>query len=367
MPDTRPGIAFNEEGLCAACVNYEKRKTIDWDERWKELKKLCDKYRGYNGNSYDCAIAVSGGKDSHTQVYIMKDLMKMNPLLLTVGNFSWTETGRKNIANLSETFGCDIVSLSPNRQASKIMAKKALIKLGSPMWYADAAIYAFPYRMTIKMGLKLLIYGENVSYEYGGYQKEETYSAMKQFENDVVKPIDFSEWLGDGVSMKDLECARFPSYEEMKKAELEPVYMSYFMPWNSHRNYEIAKRFGFHHLGHEWKREGAIEQYNQIDSAGYLISQWFKYPKFGHASATEMASRWIRAGTITRKEGIDLVKEYDRHLDQHILDDFLDFIGMSHREFWEIADKWYNRGLFEKDRFGTWKQKNPIWRTIENS
>ncbi len=27
MPDTRPGIRFNEQGICQACVNYEKKKT----------------------------------------------------------------------------------------------------------------------------------------------------------------------------------------------------------------------------------------------------------------------------------------------------------------------------------------------------
>jgi len=361
MPDTRPGITFNEKGICSACVNYGKKKVIDWDSRLEKLKNLCDKHRGCNDSSYDCAIAVSGGKDSHVQVYIMKELMKMNPLLLTVNNFSWTETGRKNMKNISEAFGCDIISLTPNLRASKIISKKALIKLGSPTWHIDAAIYAFPYRMAIKMGLKLLVYGENVSYEYGGAQKEETYSALKQFENDVVKPIDFSEWLGDGVSMEDLDCVKFPTYDEMKKAELDPIYMSYFIPWDSHLNYERAKKFGFHHLGHEWIREGTIEQYNQIDSPGYLINQWFKYPKFGHASATEMASRWIRAGRITRKEGIDLVKKYDHHLDQRILDDFLGFISMSHRDFWEVTDKWYNRELFKKDRFGEWRLKDPIW------
>ena len=65
MPDTRPGITFNEEGVCSACTHYEGRKNVDWDARWKEFEALCDKYRGCNGpGQYDCAIAVSGGKDS---------------------------------------------------------------------------------------------------------------------------------------------------------------------------------------------------------------------------------------------------------------------------------------------------------------
>ncbi len=357
MPNTRPGMVFNEDGVCAACVNYEKRKNIDWQDRWTQLEKLCDKYRGCNGDGYDCAIAVSGGKDSHFQVHVIKELLGMNPLLLSVGNFSWTETGRQNFDNISETFGCDILTLSLNRRANKIISAKALKNLGSPMWYVDAAIYAYPYRMALKMGLKLLIYGENVNYEYGGNQKEEVYSAKKQFENDVVKPVDFSMWLDDGIEKKDLHCIQNPTYKEIDEAGLDPIYLSYFVPWNSHQNYLVAKRLGFRHMQHEWSREGTLEQYNQIDSPGYLINQWFKYPKFAHASATEMASRWIRYGMITREEAIPLVKKYDKHLDQQVLDDFLSFINMSHREFWQIADIWYNPDLFQKNRFGIWEEQ----------
>lgn len=357
MPNTRPGIVFNEEGVCQACLNYEKKASIDWDARFAELEALCEKYRGCNGNSYDCAIAVSGGKDSHFQVYIMKELLGMNPLLLAVDNDSFTETGRINKANISEAFGCDIISLSLNRRVSKLMAKKALIQLGSPTWYADAAIYAYPYRMASKLGLKLLVYGENVNYEYGGNQREETYSAKRQRENDVVKPIDFSEWLDDEITLKDLYSVVQPTYDEAEAAGLDPIYLSYFVRWDSHYNYEVAKRYGFHHLGHEWQREGTIEQYNQIDSAGYLTNQWFKYPKFGHASVTEMASRWIRAGRMSREEAVKLVKEKDHMLDQIILDDFLGFIGMKHRDFWKIADKWYNKDLFDQDRHGVWTPK----------
>ena len=43
MSDTRPGISFNEEGVCSACQAYEARKTIDWDKRYKESEQLCDK------------------------------------------------------------------------------------------------------------------------------------------------------------------------------------------------------------------------------------------------------------------------------------------------------------------------------------
>lgn len=95
MPDTRPGITFNEEGVCSACQSYENRKKVNYKVRFEEFKALCDKYRGMNGpNGYDCMVAVSGGKDSHFQVYMMKEVLHMNPLLVSVeDNLPMTKAG----------------------------------------------------------------------------------------------------------------------------------------------------------------------------------------------------------------------------------------------------------------------------------
>ena len=97
----------------------------------------------------------------------------MNPLLVSVGNLDWTETGRNNLNNISETFGCDLLMLQPNRKLTKKMLVKAFERVGSPSWYLDYLIYAYPYRMAIKMGIKLLVYGEDVNYTYGGKDDEE--------------------------------------------------------------------------------------------------------------------------------------------------------------------------------------------------
>ena len=357
MPDTRPGIKFDEKEVCAGCRAYEKQKTTDWTQRMSEFEKLCNKYRKSNGDYYDCAIAVSGGKDSHFQVYYIKEVMKMNPVLLSCTPLDWTETGRNNLENLSDTFSCDIISFNPNRNIARKMQKKAFIELGSPGWYYDALIYAFPYRMTMQLGLKFLIYGEDTSYTYGGKYDKETPSAMLQPLNDVVKPV-WDKWLENGdIKESELNAAKQPTIEECQKHNLDPIYLSYFVPWDSDRNYQIAKRFGFRHLDHEYIREGTLENYNQIDSIGYLLSQYLKYPKYGHASATEMASRWIRAGLKTREEMIPFVKKLDKKLDQGIIDKFLEFTGMSIKEFWTIMDKWFNPELFEQDKNGLWHEK----------
>ena len=357
MPNTRPNIYFYKDGICAPCKNYDKQKEVDWDNRKKELEVLCDKYRGEYGNGHDCAIAVSGGKDSHFQVWYIKEVMGMNPILLSISNIEWTDTGRKNLLNISDAFNCDIITALPNINVARRMAKKAFIEIGSPTWYVDSLIYAYPYKMTMKLGLHLLVYGEDINYTCGGEFNEETPSAIMQASNDVVKP-EWNRWLKDGgVTEKELEFDRQPSLKECQNHKLNPIYLSYFTPWNSHVNYEFSRKMGFNDLQHEYRREGTFEQYDQIDSISYLLNPWLKYPKFAHAGATDYASKWIRYGLVTREEMIPIVEKHDGVLDQGIVNKFCEFVRMDVRKFWEIIDKWYNEEFFEKDIYGIWRPK----------
>ena len=361
MPDTRLGIALNGEGVCSACQSYERRKNINWNERWKQFEKICDKYRGMNGNGYDCAIAVSGGKDSHYQVYLMKEVMKMNPILFSVeDNFKMTEAGKHNIKNISEEFGCSIISLKPDIKTQKKLMRYTFEQYGKPTWYIDRLIYTYPLIMALKFNTPLLVYGENVSYEYGGTDYEETYSAKGQMNNGVASDIDFKELCSiDGIDLKALAMLEAPNTEDMEK--LDPVYISYFVEWNSFANYLFAKRRGFHDLQHEWDRSHHVENFDQIDSRAYLVHSWMKYPKFGHASATDYAARFVRYGLMTREEAVEAVRLHDGKLDSMCVRDFIEFLGYSESEFWNIVDRFYNTDLFKKNEFGEWVLKNPVW------
>ncbi len=368
MPDTRPHISFNEDGVCIACQNNERKKQVDWDARFGELKQLCDKYRRKNEGGYDCIIAVSGGKDSHYQVHVMKELMGMNPLLITVEDFfTMTEAGKHNIQNISEAFGCNIVSFKPNRRAAKIITRYMFEKYGRPLWYVDRLLYTVPLYFAAALNIPLLVYGENVSYEYGGIDDKETYSAREQVFNGVAPDIDLDELVEAGVPRDELVYLEAPSREMLER--LEPIYLSYFVEWNGIKNYEFAKRRGFKDLTHEWDRTNHIENFNQIDSYGYLLNAWMKYPKYGHAYATDYAARWVRYGLITRDEAVKLAEKKDHDVDPKIVEDFCNFTGMTIKDFYEAVDKLYNKDLFELNEWGQWRLKhefveerrNPKW------
>jgi N-acetyl sugar amidotransferase len=325
-----------------------ERKKIDWADRWKQLEILCDRYRQDDG-TYDCIITGSGGKDSHYQVHILKEKLGMHPLLLNIANYSYTKVGWENFLNWSEVFDCDVISLFIRRKLAKKATRLGFEQLGSPTLLWDRAVYAWPLNMAVKMGIPLVVYGENISYEYGGSQEESPY-AYDQINNEATRPIPES-WI---EHPHDTAFLVYPDTDS-----ITPIYLSYFVPWDGRYHAELMKRWGFKTLAHEWKRQGFVEDYDQVDSAGYLVHPLLKYPKYAHARATDVTSLWVRNGYIDKQTGLELIKQHDHVLDEKAVDDFCAFCGYTLRAFYAMFDTWYNPELFVKVK-GLWKSKEWI-------
>ena len=48
-PDTKPQLKFNDDGICEACLNSDKKDSVDWESRKKQLKEIAEKYRKSDG------------------------------------------------------------------------------------------------------------------------------------------------------------------------------------------------------------------------------------------------------------------------------------------------------------------------------
>lgn len=353
MPDTRPNSAPFVEGVCHGCLNYDKRQEVDWHARWEELEGLCNRYRRSDGR-YDCIVPVSGGKDSTYQVWTMKERLGMNPLLLCLTDiFTGTEAGAWNLENITTTFNCDLIrfGIAPNvfREATRI----GFEEFCHPLKFIEEAIYVLPIKYAVKLDIPLIVYGEWGAVEYGeAHAVDGDYSTDFKSKLDP-EAVDIKFWIDEcDFAYENLNCLELPTKEEMKS--LEPIWLGYYTNDWSYRNMEIAKRFGFRDLTNEWRIEGNIEQYDQIDSKAYIVHSWCKYPKFGFARATDIAVLWIREGRITREEAVKLVNERDGILDQITLEDFCETMNYSFREFWDLLEPHWNRDLFEQD--------GPLWR-----
>lgn len=362
----KPGIELNDEGLCQGCVHHKQRSEVDYDKRFEKLESLADKYRRNDGY-YDCLIPVSGGKDSHYQTWLMTEKLDMNPLLVAVSDpFTHTKAGEENLQNLSDSFDCDYVTINPSVSTVRKMMRIAFEEFGSPTWPIDRAIYSAPLQMAINWDIPFVIFGENTDWEYGGvlhdHQDTEPYSARNQIDNEVAKPVDFDLWYENGIADDELNLMQYPSEEEIEEVGLEPIYLSYFQPWDTYENFQLARRYGFRTISDEWDRDGYIEDYDQIDSVGYLMNVWMKYPKMGYHRTTDIVGYRRRSDhfDISIDEGIELIKEHDHQLDERVLDDFLDMTGYTDREFWEIVESHRNEDIFDESFDDSMTMPRPV-------
>ena len=175
QPDTRPGILFNEEGVCYACLYEKTKRSIDWNARHSELEEIARNAKEEakkRGNLYDCVIGVSGGKDSTFQAVYCKEKLGLNPLLVNCAPDEITEIGRKNIDNLNH-LGFDIISIKTNPNVAKALARKSFFERGNIVSASEYCLWASAYIIADKFNIPLVVQGENAALTLGAALKQE--------------------------------------------------------------------------------------------------------------------------------------------------------------------------------------------------
>jgi hypothetical protein len=93
------------------------------------------------------------------------------------------------------------------------------------------------------------------------------------------------------------------------------------------------------------------------------IHDLMKFIKFGYGRASDHASKDIRTGYMSRKEGIEMVRKYDSVVSSDLYY-WLDYVDMSEDEFWSIADSFRDPRVWWIED-GKWYKDN-IWGTSES-
>ena len=122
QPDTRPAIFFSEEGVCGACLWEDEKKIVDWESREAELREMVETIKANNTGPYDCAVGVSGGKDSTFQAIYARDVLGLKTLLVNCEPNGLSEIGRKNIENL-KCLGFDTIVVRPDPVMLNVLIK----------------------------------------------------------------------------------------------------------------------------------------------------------------------------------------------------------------------------------------------------
>lgn len=368
-------INLDENGVCDAC-NYaeKKKKTINWTDREKELKELCDKYRKSDG-SYDCIIPGSGGKDSFFTSHILKEKYGMHPLTVTWAPHIYTEWGWRNFQKWIHA-GHDNYLLTPNGRVHRLLTRLAteiLYHPFQPFFFGQKNIAP---RMAAELNIPLVFYGENEA-EYGN-PIADTNASQRDWE--YFSSEDQTKVMLSGVSVYDLKkyfgmtqndlAPYLPvSPEVMREKQVEVHYLGYYLKWHPQSCYYYAVEHGGFEASPE-RTSGTYSKYSSIDDKIDDFHYYTTGIKFGIGRATYDASQEIRSGDINREEGISLVKRFDLEYPNRFFDEIMNYLSLPPENF-TIASKMFERPIMDKlyfdrltDNFRSphlWYHENGEW------
>ncbi len=362
----KEAITFDEEGICSACRYSDiKDRIINWEQREKELAKLCDHYRSKTGQ-YDCIIPGSGGKDSSFTSHVLKYKYGMHPLTVTWAPHIYTDVGFSNFQKWIHS-GMDNVLFTPNGKIHRLLTKLAFENLCHPFQPFIVGQRQIGPKFSALYEIPLVFYGENQA-EYANSIEENNIPTMnpKFFGGD----LDFSKIFLGGVSVEalfkeysltphDLQPYLPVERERLEKAETEVRYLGYYLKWDPQECFYYASE----HTGfqpNDERTEGSYSKYSSIDDRVDPFHYYTTLIKFGIGRATYDSSQEIRNKKITREEGVALVKKYDTEFPKKYFKEVLTYMNITEARFWEVIDNARSPHLWRLEN-QEWKLQHAVW------
>ena len=364
QPDTRPGIFFDNEGVCGACIWEHEKKILDWKERELELNKIIENAKSKR-SLYDCAIGVSGGKDSTFQALTARDRFGLKCLLVNYQPENITTVGERNIENL-KNLGFDVVTIRPNPQIMKKLIRYDFFKNLNPVKPTEFSLFSSTYIIAEKFHIPLIIQGENpglilgtrltgVGTDSNALKANELHTLSSGWE--VYTEV-------EGVNKDDLFWFHYDR-KKLEEMDISGIWLNYFIKeYSQKHNTEFSKKHGF--VGREKDFDpnsiGTYNPYFALDSDLAQLNQLLKFVKFGFGQCMDHVCYDIRDGEMTRKEAIEMVFKYDGKCSEKYIKKFCDYINITIEDLRETTEK-FRGDVWIKDKDGC--LQNNVWLELE--
>ena len=348
-------IFFDADGVCDACrLADEKHNTIDWDDRERALRELCDRHRRTDGK-YDCIVPGSGGKDSFYAAHVLKYKYGMHPLTVTWAPHIYTPWGWENFQAWLHA-GFDNYLCTPNGLVHRLLTRLAVENLFHPFQAFIFGQKALAPKMALLHDIPLVFYGENEA-EYGN-PIADTSSAKRDWQ--YFTAADKSKIFLGGTSLDDLD-KKFgvdeaelqpylpPDPAAIERKNIEVHYLGYYLKWHPQSAYYYSVEHGGFQASPE-RTPGTYSKYNSIDDRIDDFHYYTTWIKFGIGRATYDAAQEIRSKDITRDEGVALVERFDGEFPERFADEIFKYLSIPEQQF-PIASKQFEQPNMDRDYF----------------
>lgn len=137
LPETFPGISFDEQGVCTVCQNY-KKKEVKGEQALQEVLR-----QNIHGDAnYDCIVPLSGGRDScYLMHYIVREL-GLKPVAYTYDWGMVTDLARRNIQRMCSALQVEHILISAD-----ITKKRRNVQMNVNAWLKNPNLATVPLFM----------------------------------------------------------------------------------------------------------------------------------------------------------------------------------------------------------------------------
>jgi hypothetical protein len=313
LPENKPDIVLNADGICNVCIEYSKKK--EDNERAVNLEtefiKMLNLYKGHG--EYGCLVMCSGGKDSTAALYYMKKRYKLNPLAFTFDHGFETGGAMENVKNAVEALGVDFLHFKTDfmkAMFSKILKtnSRAVVCHLCSIWYMDLT-----FKIAARFNIPIIIAG----WTKGQSRKQPLISkcGCNVHEMEFVSMSNATKEFLKGHVKNDPQYKNFPETMEevLLRAKRRQKYVvlspHWFLPFDSDMYTEIIQK--------ELKWKPSTVSYPAHTTNCYLnfISVYNSMKYFGYTHYHVEMSKLIREGLLTREEAIkNLEINFDKEL-----------------------------------------------------
>lgn len=347
------GLSFDKEGVCSGCITHREKTTLDWNLKFQELKALVQKLKKNNKNKYyDCVVPVRGTPEFFYVIDVVKNRLKMNPLVVSYNSHFNSEVGIMNLDRIRETFDVDILIYSTNEATYKKLMRESLVRFSNIRWPYLAGETAFPVQVAVERNISLVVWPYHQATEQVGmhaYAEAPEMSRRDRAQFDLlgVEPEDLTS-SETTITAKNIWDLRYPSDKDLMRTGLRGIYLANYFPWDSREYSEIMIR---RYKALSAKNNRTFDTYDRIDDRSYMtVHDLFKYFLYGYSRVTDSLCREIRFNRIDRKSALKIQKYYQNDINYETCRPFTNWLGISLE-----ALKWY----FKKTPFFRRNSKGP--------
>lgn len=354
-------LTFDDAGVCSGCRVHEEKDELDWNERAEKLGRIFNQFRNRSGNNYDCIVPVSGARDSYFMVHVVKNVFRMNPLLVSYNKHYNTDLGIRNLAYLRTKFDCDFFQLTVAPDSVKAITRATLRKRGSIYWHCIAGQTVYPVQMAVKFKIPLIVWGAQQGVDQVGMfsHRDEVEMTRKYRKEHDLMGLEAEDLIDEFDHLDEKHVAPFiyPDDKELEQVGVRGIYLNNYLRWDSKRQHEdMIRMYGYETTD----QTRTFDRYNDVDCFNYSdVHDYIKYLKWGYGKANDHVAREIRLKRLTAHEGVALIEYYTQQRPRN-LSLFLDWIGMTERGFWYVIDQHRSPSAWKRDSEWRWRRTSVL-------